>query len=72
MVLSTRKRRAGPGRKPLRVLVVDDDADNRFGLLLRLWDFGVGPCERGSEALAIADGFGPQVARLNRRLGRRA
>jgi CheY-like chemotaxis protein len=51
----------------MRVLVVEDDADtaDSFGLLLRLWGFDVRVCHDGSEALDIADRYGPQVALLD-------
>ena len=54
-------------RSPLRVLIAEDDSDmaDNLGFLLRLWGHDVRVCSQGPAALAIAGGFGPQVALLD-------
>jgi CheY-like chemotaxis protein len=51
----------------LRVLVVEDDADNAesLALLLRLWGHEVQVCRTGAEALSIAPRYAPQAVLLD-------
>jgi CheY-like chemotaxis protein len=51
----------------LRVLVVEDDADNAesLTLLLRLWGHEVQVCRTGAEALRLAPRYAPQAVLLD-------
>jgi CheY-like chemotaxis protein len=51
----------------LRVLVVEDDADNAdsLALLLRLWGHDVQICRTGAEALNLAPHYAPQAILLD-------
>jgi CheY-like chemotaxis protein len=53
--------------QPLRVLIVEDDADNAesLALLLRLWGHGVVVCRSAPEALKAAPAYAPQVVLLD-------
>jgi CheY-like chemotaxis protein len=51
----------------LRVLVVEDDADNAesLALLVRLWGHDVQICRTGAEALSLAPRYAPQAILLD-------
>jgi CheY-like chemotaxis protein len=51
----------------LRVLVIEDDADNAesLALLLRLWGHDVQICRTGAEALSLAPRYAPQAIVLD-------
>ena len=58
---------AGPMRRPLRVLIVDDnqDAADTLGLLARMWGYEARAAYDGPAALAAARSFGPDCLVLD-------